>query len=122
MKVSPAEMLVMECLWDRSPQTAEDLVSTLGPEHDWSEATIRTLVSRLIKKGLVVASTPDRRYAYSPVMSRAEYGAAESESLIDRMFAGELTPMVTHFTRRRPLSPDDLAALKRLVKDLEEGR
>lgn len=121
MKISPAEMQVLERLWDRSPQSAEDLAAALSAPNDWSEATVRTLIGRLVKKGAVAAEPVGRRYDYRPALTRADYEGLESESLIDRLFAGEVTPLVAGFTRRRPISADDLAALKALIADLEDG-
>lgn len=118
MKISPAEMQVMERLWADSPRSAEDLAQALGPVNDWSEATVRTLIGRLVKKGAVEAQAEGRRYAYRPALSRADYEALESESLVDRLFAGELTPLVAQFTRRRRLTAEDLTALRALIAEL----
>lgn len=118
MKISPAEMQVMERLWAASPRSAEDLALELGPPNAWSEATVRTLIGRLVKKGAVEAQAEGRRYAYRPSLSRADYEALESESLVDRLFAGELTPLVAQFTRRRRLTAEDLTALRALIAEL----
>ncbi len=121
MKISAAESKVMELLWTRSPRGSEDLIAELAPAEGWSEATIRTLIGRLVKKCAVGADPDGRRYSYRPLVVRADYVGAESERLIDRLFAGELTPLVANFTRNRPLTANDLAALKALIAELEDG-
>ena len=47
MKITAAESLVMDLLWDRSPQTSEELIAELGPSQGWSQTTVRTLLAFL---------------------------------------------------------------------------
>jgi predicted transcriptional regulator len=45
----------------------------------------------------------------------------ESQGLLDRLFGGELAPLVAHYAKHRNLSPGDVARLKRLIEDLDNG-
>ncbi len=121
MKITAAESLVMELLWAKSPRTSEDIIAQLAPAQEWSEATIRTLLGRLVKKGAVAAKAEGRRYNYSARVPRAAYLNSESENLIDRLFGGEVTPLVAHFAKNRPLKAKDIKALKKLLTELEDG-
>jgi predicted transcriptional regulator len=49
MQISEAESAVMETLWQRSPLTSEDVVAALAHTRQWQEATIKTLLNRLLK-------------------------------------------------------------------------
>jgi predicted transcriptional regulator len=53
-------------------------------------------------------------------VSHADYVQAESQGLLDRLFGGQLAPLVAHYAKHRSLSPDDLARLKRLIEDLDD--
>jgi BlaI family penicillinase repressor len=121
MKITDAESLVMEALWKKQPRTSEDLILELAPRETWSEATIRTLLGRLVKKGAVEAKEDGRRYLYSPLIERSDYLHAESESLVDRLFGGEVAPMVANFAKNRRLKAKDIKALKKLLSELEDG-
>lgn len=121
MKVTAAESLLMELLWSRSPRTSEEMIAELGPEQEWSEATIRTLLSRLVKKGAVGVKAEGRRYFYHARIKRAEYLKTESKNFVDRLFGGEITPLVAHFARNRPLKAKDIKALRKLLNELEDG-
>ena len=61
------------------------------------------------------------RHRYQPLVQRADYVQAESQGLLDRLFGGQLAPLVTHFAEHRALSPDDIARLKRLIEELDNG-
>jgi len=119
MRISGAESLVMEALWRRSPLTAEELFAELGQEQSWAEATLKTLLNRLLNKAAVSAEKDGRRYLYRPLVARADYVEAESQGLLDRLFDGRLAPLVSHFSDRQKLTPQDIADLKRLIAELD---
>lgn len=121
MRISTAESLVMEALWRKSPLTAEEVAAEVGPAQNWSAATVKTLLNRLLTKNAVAAERDGRRYLYAPLIGRADYVQEESRSLIDRLFDGRLAPLVSHFAETDQLSPEDIAELKRLIEELEDG-
>lgn len=120
MRISAAESLIMEALWRKSPQNAEDLVAEVGPDQNWADKTVRTLINRLLTKGAIFAQREGRRYLYSPAIDRADYVQTESRGLVDRLFDGKLAPLVSHFAETKQLSADDIAELKRLIAELED--
>ena len=119
MPISDAESVVMDVLWRKSPQSAEDVVAALAHSTDWQEPTIKTLLNRLLKKGVIAAERDGKRYLYRPLLKRTDYVHSESKSLLDRLFDGRVAPLVAHFSERRKLSKKDLAELKRLIEELD---
>jgi BlaI family transcriptional regulator, penicillinase repressor len=119
MKISAAESVVMAALWKREPLSAEEIGAEVAPGQGWSEATVKTLINRLLKKGAVAARRDGRRYLYRPRLARADYLGAESQGLLDRLFDGRLAPLVSHFSETRKLTAEDVAELKKLIEDFE---
>lgn len=119
MQISEAESVVLEVLWKRSPQAADEIVAALSGTQEWAEATVKTLLNRLLTKGAILADKDGRRYLYRPALAREDYVLTESVGLIDRLFGGRVAPLVQHFAERRKLSKTDIAELKRLIEDLE---
>ena len=122
MRISGAESLVMEALWASSPLTAEEIINVVAGPQAWSEGTVKTLINRLLKKKAIAAEPVGRRYSYRPLVRREDYIHAESQGLLDRLFDGRLTPLVSHFSQRQSLSDKDVAELKRLIAEIENGR
>jgi predicted transcriptional regulator len=120
--ISEAESQVMEVLWSGSPRTAEDVVAALSDQQAWQVATIKTLLNRLLKKGAVRAEKDGRRFLYSPLLTRDQWLVTESGSMVQRLFGGRIAPLVAHFGQHGKLSADDLEDLKRLVKELGDGK
>lgn len=120
MRISGAESLIMEALWRRAPQSAEEVAASVGADRDWSETTVKTLLGRLLTKKAVAAERDGRRYLYSPLIARADYVQDQSKGLIDRLFDGKLAPLVSHFAETNQLSADDITDLKRLIAELDD--
>jgi predicted transcriptional regulator len=118
MQISEAESVVMEVLWRTQPLAAEDVVAALGDAQQWQEATIKTLLNRLLNKGAIAATKDGRRYLYSPVLQREDWVLGESQGLLKRLFDGRVAPLVAHFSEHRKLSKTDIADLRKLIEEL----
>lgn len=120
MRISEAESVVMELLWQRSPLAADEVVAELAEAQDWQEPTIKTLLGRLLKKGAIRAAKDGRRFLYTPVLKRADWVQHESEGLLDRLFGGRVAPLVAHFSERHKLGKKDIAELRRLIAEIDD--
>ena len=120
MQISEAESVVMEILWARHPRTSEEVVAALADAQDWQEATIKTLLNRLLNKGAISAQKDGRRFLYSPELKREDWVQAESRGLLDRLFDGRVAPLVAHFSQHRKLSRKDIAELRKLIEEIDD--
>ncbi|WP_419251616.1 BlaI/MecI/CopY family transcriptional regulator [Caulobacter sp. ErkDOM-YI] len=121
MHITSAESHVMEALWRREPLTADELVAEVGASQSWGEATVKTLINRLLKKKAIKSERAEGKHGYRPLIARSVYVQAESQGLLDRLFEGQLAPMISHFAQHRALKAEEIARLKRLIEDLEHG-
>jgi predicted transcriptional regulator len=122
MRISEAESVVMEVLWNRQPLSADEVVEALGNAQQWQTPTIKTLLNRLLKKAAISAEKDGRRYLYSPVLERKDWVQDESQSLLQRLFDGRVAPLVAHFSQQRKLSDKDIRELRKLLEDLDDDR
>ena len=123
MKISEAESKVMEVFWRAEvPLSADDVVAAMDNDRDWSAGTIRTFLTRLVKKKALAAKPDGRRYLYRPLIPRQDYVHKQSRDLIDRLFGGRITPFITQFAERQRLSRDEIEELKRLIERLDHER
>jgi BlaI family transcriptional regulator, penicillinase repressor len=120
-RISQAESVVMEVLWQRSPTTCEGVVAALDGQQKWQEATIKSLLNRLLKKRAISAIKDGRRYVYLPLLTREQWLSTESKALLDRLFGGRVAPFVAHFSRHRHMSRKDIDDLKRLIEEWDDG-
>ena len=118
-RISEAEHAVMEVLWEEQPLTATEVAERASPERGWSVHTVKTLLSRLLAKGAITHEAEGRRFLYSPAIERDSYVGRESEKLLDRLFGGRVTPLIAQLAERRSLTPQDIAELEALLKELK---
>lgn len=119
-RISDAEHTVMEVLWDESPLTAQDVVDRVAPARDWTPNTVKTLLGRLLSKGVIAHEADGRRYLYRPMVAREDYVEGESRRFIERLFGGRLTPLVAHLAERDALTDQDIAEIEALLKELKQ--
>ena len=120
MSITPAESHVMDALWRRGPLTVEELVAEVAAQN-WGVATVRTLAHRLLKRAAIRSERTEGRVRYVPVLTRADYLQTESQSLLDRLFGGRLSPLVAHFAEHRALQPDEIKRLRKLLEELDDA-
>jgi BlaI family transcriptional regulator, penicillinase repressor len=131
-QISDAEWEVMKVVWDHGPLTAGDVVRQLSEaregaagagESAWAPRTIKTLLSRLVKKRAVeVKTSPDgKKFLYRARVSREECVRQESRSFISRVFDGSVAPALLHFLQGARLSRDDIQRLRETLRREEES-
>jgi BlaI family penicillinase repressor len=120
-RISEAEWEVMKLLWAAdSPVAAADVIDALGERTGWKPKTVKSLISRLVKKKALGFEQDGRTYRYFPLVAEEECVRAESDSFLDRVFGGALQPMLVHFLDEKRLTPGEIAELKRILD--ERGR
>lgn len=115
-KISESEWLIMKVIWDENPITSSRVVDVLSDSTPWKPKTIKTLLSRLVKKGAVGHKNEGRGYLYYPLIEETVLVKAESQSFLKRVFRGALKPMIATMVESEDLSQKELDELKRLLK------
>ena len=107
----------MELLWAKSAQPAYDLIEALSNREKWHPNTVRTMLARLTKKGILEAKPYKNMYLYSALLSRDQLVARESSAFLERVFGGAVQSAFIHFVTRQRLSPNEVRELKRILDE-----
>ena len=119
-KITDAELDLMEVLWAaREPLTSAEIVDRLESQRDWSAATVKTMLGRLVAKGVLTHREDGRRFLYSPAIERDAYVGRESRRFVERLFGGRLSPLVARLAEEDALDEDDIAAIEALLRELK---
>lgn len=87
--VTEAESEVLAALWRLGPLTPARLIEAVKARRDWGDATIKTLLGRLMQKKAVRSQRDDGRLLYHPLVTRQMHLTAEVQALADRLFEGD---------------------------------
>lgn len=118
-EISPAEWQVMNVIWDRQPVTASTVIKELAPTNQWTPATIRTFLHRLVKKGALTYKQDGNRYLYRAAITRSSSVKRASRSFKGSVFGGKSAPLLTHFVKSSKLTSEEISELRRLLEEME---
>ncbi|MEM7391960.1 MAG: BlaI/MecI/CopY family transcriptional regulator [Verrucomicrobiota bacterium] len=120
-KISDAEWRVMQPIWERSPRSTGELIQALAEANEWNPNTIKTLLSRLVKKDILGYTKKGNHHEYHPLVSRDDCITVEANSFLKRVFGGALEPMFTHFVEHEELTGKQIEHLQVLLEEKEKA-
>lgn len=120
-RIADSEWRVMQVLWEKGPQTANDVVESLSKQVKWSPRTIKTLISRLVKKGAVKVTEEGYRYRYSAAVDESACVRSETKSFIGRVYQGAMKPALAAFLEDADLSPEEIEDLQKILHQKRKG-
>ena len=115
-KITDSELEVMKLLWraeEALPVT--EIREKLQESKGWEPATIKTLISRLVSKG-VVRQEKRNVFYYSPLISEREYNGWATRDLIERIYSGSARDLIAALVRSESLSRDDIDELREMFR------
>ena len=121
IRLTEAEWAVMECLWEKEPRTGREVVQWLGKRMGWTRSTSLTLLRRLEAKGAVSGEADGERKVFRPLIRREDAALRETESLLDRVYKGSLSLMVSSLTKKQPLRQEEIDELYSILREMEAG-
>ena len=120
-KIADSELEILRVLWDaKRPMPVAEIRKTIRLRSGWEDSTVKTLLSRLLGKGVVMQEKRDVFY-YSPSVSEKEYNDYSTEKLIDRLYNGSAKNLIASFLSSKKLSEDDIAELRTMFRDGERS-
>ena len=118
-RLPDAELEVMQALWRCEPPASRaDVAAALPLEHPMAAITLLTLLTRLGEKGFLRTDKEGRRSLYTPLVSQADYLAAQSRTFVQKVCGGSL-PAFAAALCDSGLTREELEQLRAL---LEEGQ
>ena len=112
-----SEWAILQVLWKHEPCTAPAVQEALEQEKGWAYTTVKTMMDRMVKKGLLRAEKIRNLYLYRSAITRAQAQRSEILRTVKRAFDGALTPMMQFLIEHETLSPDEYRRLERLIQD-----
>ncbi|MFN3192187.1 MAG: BlaI/MecI/CopY family transcriptional regulator [Aureliella sp.] len=118
--VSRGETEVLKALWKILKGSVGEIHATICEERDMDYSTVQTYVRRLEAKGYLDAQRIGRNKIYRAAVERQEVLGEAIDDFVDRMFDGQLLPMVRQLVDSRGVSPEEIKDLMKLVKELQK--
>lgn len=114
MKLNPTEEQVMKYLWKLDSAYMKDLVDAY-PEPRPAYTTVATLVTRMVKKGLVNYHQRGSNREYYPVLRKSDYFKGQLTHMISNFFNNSAAQFGSFFASRTDLSVEELEKLREQI-------
>ena len=119
-EISQSEWIVLNVVWEKQPAPAKSIIEELAKSQEWSAATIRTFLHRLLKKGALQKEQTGNRYLYSAAIPKDQLIKQASHSFLDSVFGGKAAPLLCHFVQNSQLTPEEIEDLQEMLDRLED--
>jgi len=116
IELTEAEWSIIKAIWEQEPCTAPAIQQLLEPKTAWTYSTVRTLMDRMVTKGLLAANKERNVTLYSSAITRAQAQRGELLYALRNAFNGALTPMVQCLLDSKDLKADELEELEAMIK------
>ena len=113
--LTEAEWKIMLRLWAHSPQTMMELTRSLAPETNWSKHTVITMLKRMNAKGTVHIDETGPVKLYTPAVSRNRVAQEQTDTLLNRLFGGRPSLLVSELLERGVLDEEEIEAMRRVL-------
>ncbi len=116
IELTEAEWTVIKAVWDHEPCAAPTIQEKLFKQTEWTYSTVRTLMDRMVAKGLLTANKVRNTTIYQSAVTRPQAQRGELLYALKHAFNGALTPMVQCLLDNQELTSEELAELESLLK------
>ena len=120
LTLTNAEHRIMEVIWAKGSATVADVVEALNGKDAYT--TILTLMTILKGKGYLSSRKEGRAFVFVPKVDRDTAARKAVHQLLSKFFAGSASELVLSFLREEELTPQELDAITKKIKDSSEDR
>ncbi|MEX0702806.1 MAG: BlaI/MecI/CopY family transcriptional regulator [Planctomycetales bacterium] len=116
-RLSRLQLAVMHVLWERGRATVADVQEAVRPDQELAYSTLATILRRMERQGIVKYTVEGRTYIYEPVLAPENVGHSLIGDLVEHVFAGSPSELVSHLLESQPVDADELARIRSLIDE-----
>ncbi len=117
--LSKSELQVARTIWRLGHATVGQVFDALSQDREIDYTTVQTYIRRLEQKGYIRAKRAGRNKVYSPKVRPRQVIKETVDDLMERLFDGEMIPLMRHLIHDRDIQPEQIQELRRMLRDIE---
>ena len=118
-RLAELQLAIMHVLWAKGEATVAQVREALSDTRPLAHTTVGTMLAKMERNGQVRHRAEGKVNIYRPAGQKEKVRRSMVSDLASRLFAGDLTEMVSHLLDRK-VSPAELARLKALIRQKEK--
>ena len=115
-ELTEGEWAIIQAVWEKEPCAAPAVQEELEARKNWHYSTVKTLMDRMVTKGLLTTERIRNLILYRSAITRVQAQKGEIMRAVKRAFDGALTPMMQFMLDEHNLSQKQLAELESLIR------
>lgn len=117
LQLFDSEWAILQVVWELEPCAAPTVQEALQKAKGWAYSTVKTIMDRMAKKGLLKTEKIRNLYLYRSAITRCQAQRSEIMRTVRRAFNGTLTPMMQFLIENEELPKEEYEHLERLIRD-----
>ncbi|MEJ2077212.1 MAG: BlaI/MecI/CopY family transcriptional regulator [Acidobacteriota bacterium] len=124
MRLSDAEWIVMNAVWDRPVESSvRDVLEVVEPQTSWAYQTVQTIMVRLAQKKALRSRLRANTRLYTALITREQAQRSALKSLIEKAFSGAAAPLVQALVSEEYLTAVEKRQVAETIeRDLSESK
>lgn len=118
--LSENEWYIMQVLWEKSSASLRELCDALSESKGWTKHAISSFLKRMLEKGAISVDESGKVKNYIAVWNRDETILEETQSIMERVYRGDLLLMVSNAVKEQKLTKEEIEELKSMLDSMEE--
>jgi predicted transcriptional regulator len=114
--IHATEWDVLDALWSAGRGTAREVAEALAAKRGWAISTTKTLLDRMVTKGLVHARQVGNVWEYTPAIPREDARRSAWADFVLKAFGGATSPALQFLATEAKMSKKELAELRALLE------
>ena len=119
-ELTAGEWAIIQAVWDNEPCAAPTIQEELEKKTGWSYSTVKTMMDRMVAKGLLRTQRIRNLILYNSVITKKEAQRGEIMRAVKRAFGGAMTPMMQFLLDSKSLTEEELDQLEAMIKSRKE--
>ena len=114
--ITDAEWEVMRVVWANDRVTSKKVISVLKEKMDWTQSTIKTILGRLVEKGVLNTEKEGRKFIYTANIEEKEAVRDYAEDIFNRICNKKVGNVIGSIIEDHVLSFDDIKRLEEILE------
>ena len=113
---TPAELDVLNILWDLGPSTARQVWTVLNEQRKRHYTSVNSLLNTMADKGLLKRHCDQRAFLYEANIAREQTQGKLVRDLVGRVFEGSASSLVLQVLDQCDPSPEEMDEIAKLIR------
>jgi predicted transcriptional regulator len=121
-RLGELQLAILQVLWERGSATVSEVHEALHWPEPLAYTTVATMLRKMEARALVHHEVDGRRFVYRAALEQEEVNRSMAHDVLERLFEGSLSGLVSHLLETRKVSRAELDELARLIQDKKRKR